>query len=87
MSAKAESKDRLVPKLYTTSEVCELLAMSRPTLEGFVNRGQIIPVRDGRWVRYSEFELDRFVMNLQRRAIHLEPLSMPEFLDARGEAV
>lgn len=81
MSAQAEPQvAALVPRLYTTAETCELLAMSKWTLQGFVDRGQIIPIRDGRWVRYSQLEIDRFVVNMQRRAVHLEPLSMVEFL-------
>lgn len=87
MSAHTESQERLVPKLYTTKETCALLSMSKPTLQGFVNRGQIIPIREHGWVRYSGLEIDRFVLNMQRRAVHLEPLSMVEFLAGQGVAL
>ena len=76
----------LVPRLYTTKETCEILSLRRPQLQAFVNKQWIVPIREGRWVRYSQMEIDRFVVNMQRRAAHLEPLSMVEFLAGQGVA-
>ena len=84
MSGQVESKARLVPKLYTTKETCELLSISRDRLQTFVNNGLIVQIREGNWVRYSEQEIDRFILNLHRRAMHLEPLTMAEYLTREG---
>lgn len=71
-----DSYPEVTRALYTTKETCVLLAVSRPQLQTFVNRGWIVPVREGRWVRFSRAEISRFVVNMQRRAQRL-PLLPP----------
>ena len=48
-------------KLLTKTEVCELLQISRPTLDRIVAAGEIEVLRIGGQVRFSQQELLRYL--------------------------
>lgn len=69
--------------LLTKAQAAEALTMSVRSLDKHIRRGEIVPIKDGRWVRISDAEVRRFVLNLQRRAVHLDPVSVVEFLTGK----
>lgn len=51
-----------VPRLlYRADEVCEMLAISRPTLQKEMAEGRLTPVRIGSAVRFTREEIDRYI--------------------------
>lgn len=57
-------------KLYTKKEVAEILSCSVATVHRRINDGTLKAVKNGRIVRISESELDRF--------LHSEPIPVKE---------
>ena len=52
-------------KLRTREEVCEILKISLPTLDGYAKRGIIKKCKVGTRILYSEKEIER-VLNLNK---------------------
>ena len=54
--------------LLTKEQAADRLTMGVRSLDKHIRRGEIVPIKDGRWVRIPASEVDRFVVNMQRRA-------------------
>jgi excisionase family DNA binding protein len=54
--------------LYSARQVADILNLSTTTVAAMEKRGQLIPVRIGRTVRYKRAEVDRFLASLTATA-------------------
>ncbi len=51
-------------QLLTIAQTCERLQCSEPMLTKWERSGQLVPLREGRWVRYSTTTLAAFIAEL-----------------------
>lgn len=54
-------------KLWTRSEVCDLLKISKPTLFRLVRNKQLKPIYIGALPRFQPIEIERFIENLSQK--------------------
>ena len=52
------------PALFTCTEACQLLRISKSTLYRLIGDGELMPAHIGRSVRFTRSELHRFVAQL-----------------------
>jgi len=50
--------------LLTEPEACEALSLSRTTLRRLWHERQLVPLKIGRSIRYTQTDIDAFVQNL-----------------------
>lgn len=49
------------PQLLTLSQVCEMLQISRDTMESWIKNGKIAAVKLGRQWRFEQADIDRYI--------------------------
>ena len=72
--------------VHTASETCELLRISRWTLQRLEKSGELVPLRIGTHLRYRDSDIENYLNSLALQAVAGDPADTGSELPAQPSA-